>query len=105
MNNSLFQDLARIIDQGKNQLVKQVSTITLVYWQVGKRINENVLNNQRAEYGKEIVSPVATQLEKQYGRGFAEKNLRRMMKFADTFSDIEIVATIELVALCRIIAH
>jgi predicted nuclease of restriction endonuclease-like (RecB) superfamily len=95
MDNSLFQDLAQIIDQGKNHLAKQVnSTITLVYWQVGKRINDDVLNNQRAEYGKEIVSPVATQLEKQYGRGFAEKNLRRMMKFADTFSDIEIVATL-----------
>jgi len=38
MDNSLFQDLARIIDQGKNHLAKQVkSTITVVYWQVGKK--------------------------------------------------------------------
>jgi len=92
MDNSLFQDLARIIDQGKNQLAKQVnSTITLVYWQVGKRINEDVLNNQRAEYGKEIVSPVATQLASKYGKSFELRNLRRMMQFAEEFPDFEIV--------------
>ena len=92
MDSSLFQDLARIIDQGKTQLERQVnSTITLVYWQVGKRINENVLNNQRAEYGKEIVLPVATQLVSKYGRSFEVKNLRRMMQFAEQFTDFEIV--------------
>jgi len=59
----LFHDLAHIIEQGKNQLVKQVnSSITLVYWQVGKKINEHILNNQRAEYAKENVSTVSTQL-------------------------------------------
>src|ERR1035437_830118 len=93
MDNSLFQDLAQIIDQGKNHLAKQVnSTITLVYWQVGKRINEDVLNNQRAEYGKQIVPTVSVQLEKHYGRQFTEKNLRRMMRFAEVFPDFEIVA-------------
>lgn len=97
MNNKieskLFTDLAQIIEQGKNQLVKQVnSTITMVYWQVGKRINEDVLNNQRAEYGKQIVPTVSAQLEKQYGRQFTEKNLRRMMRFAEVFPDFEIVA-------------
>lgn len=97
MNNDveikLFTDLAQIIEQGKNQLVKQVnSTITLVYWQVGKRINDDVLFNQRAEYGKQIVPTVSAQLEKQYGRQFTEKNLRRMMRFAEVFPDFEIVA-------------
>jgi hypothetical protein len=97
MNNEietkLFADLAQIIEQGKNQLVKQVnSTITMVYWQVGKRINEDVLYNQRAEYGKQIVPTVSAQLEKQYGRQFTEKNLRRMMRFAEVFHDFEIVA-------------
>ena len=47
----LFQDLARIIDQGKNEVTRQVnSTIAIVFWQVGYRINTHILNNQRAEY-------------------------------------------------------
>ncbi len=49
-DNSLFQDLAKIIEQGKKQVAVQVnSTLTITYWQVGKRINEDVLQNQRAD--------------------------------------------------------
>ena len=88
----LFHDLAHIIEQGKNQLVKQVnSSITLVYWQVGKKINEHILNNQRAEYAKEIVSTVSTQLKHVYGKSFEERNLRRMMQFSELFTDFETV--------------
>ncbi|MEK7720519.1 MAG: PDDEXK nuclease domain-containing protein [Bacteroidota bacterium] len=88
----LFQDLVQIIEQGKTQLAKQVnSTIALVYWHIGKRINEHVLDNKRAEYGKKIVSPLATQLVSKYGRSFEVKNLRRMMQFAEQFTDFEIV--------------
>jgi len=73
----LFQDLVQIIKQGKNQLAKQVnSTIALVYWHIGKRINEHVLDNKRAEYGKKILSPVATKLATMFGRSFEERNLR-----------------------------
>jgi predicted nuclease of restriction endonuclease-like (RecB) superfamily len=96
MNNEietkLFADLAQIIEQGKAQLVKHVnSTITVVFWQVGKRINEDVLYNQRAEYAKEIVATVSAQLVSKYGRSFEIKNLRRMMQFANQFTDFEIV--------------
>jgi hypothetical protein len=34
----------------------------MLFWQIGKRINENILQNKRADYGKQIVSPAATQL-------------------------------------------
>lgn len=66
----------------------------MVYWQVGKRINEEVLQNERAEYGKEIVKTLSAQLVKQYGRSFEAKNLRRMMQFANQFPDIKIVVTL-----------
>jgi predicted nuclease of restriction endonuclease-like (RecB) superfamily len=92
---SLFQDLALIIDQGKNHLAKQVNgTIAVVFWQVGYKINKHILNNQRAEYGKEIVSPLATQLAAKYGRSFELRNLRRMMQFAEQFADFEIVVSL-----------
>jgi len=92
IKNILFQDLAQIIEQGKKQVVAKVnSTITLVYWQVGNRINTELLHNERAEYAKEVVSIVAEQLAMKYGNSFAEKNLRRMIQFAKEFSDFEIV--------------
>lgn len=91
----LLSDLAQIIEQGKKQLVSQVnSVLTLTYWHVGKKINEHILNNQRAEYGKEILIPVATQLVERFGKSFEVKNVYRMMQFADIFPDLEIVVTL-----------
>ena len=58
---------------------------TLLFWQVGKAVNEGVLNNERADYGKQIVSRLATRLEKKYGRSFEPRTLRRMMQFAEQF--------------------
>lgn len=93
--HQLFQDLSHLIDQGKQQLAAQVnSTMTLVFWQVGKRINEEVLKHQRAAYGKEIVVSIAAQLSQQYGRSFEARNLRRMMQFATIFPDLQIVTTL-----------
>ena len=88
----LFSDLAQIIEQGKKQVVAQVnSVLTLTYWHVGKKINEHILNNERAEYGKEVISPIALRLVEKFGRSFDLKNLYRMMQFAEVFPEIEIV--------------
>ncbi len=65
--------------------------MTLLFWRVGNRINQEILGNQRAEYGKRIVPTVSAQLEKAYGRNFTEKNVRRMLKFAEQFTDFNIV--------------
>ena len=60
---------------------------------IGERINREVLENQRAEYGKQIVASVARQLREEFGsKGFDEKNIRRMMQFANLFADEQIVA-------------
>ncbi|MBI9060149.1 MAG: DUF1016 family protein [Labilibaculum sp.] len=91
----LFTELAVLIEQSKKQVVAQVNSIlTLTYWQVGKKINEHVLKNKRAEYGKKIVSTLSPQLVEKFGKGFNEKNLRRMVQFADVFNDFEIVVTL-----------
>jgi len=92
LDNQLFSELSQIIEQGKNEVARQVnSTRTLVYWQVGKKINEHILNNQRAEYAGEIVSTLSTQLKKNFGKSFELRNLRRMMQFCEVFPDVEIV--------------
>jgi hypothetical protein len=50
-----------------------------------------VLRDARASYGEQIVSSLSKQLEK-YGRGFSEKNLRHMLRFAETFPEAQIVS-------------
>jgi predicted nuclease of restriction endonuclease-like (RecB) superfamily len=55
------------------------------------RINNEILRNKRADYGKQIVSTLSTQLKDKYGRNFELGNLRRMIQFAEQFPDIQIV--------------
>ena len=89
----LLAELSHLIERSKNFVVVQANSVmTMLFWNVGKRINEDVLQNKRADYGRKIVATVATFLTERYGNNFEKTNLTRMMKFAQTFPDIEIVA-------------
>ena len=93
IKTDLLQDLRHIIDAGRTRVAVQVnSTLILVYWQVGKRIRADILQNQRAEYGKEVIVSLAADLVRLYGKSFEQKNLRRMIQFAEIFPELEIVA-------------
>ena len=91
---SLIQDLRQIIEQARGHVAATANYAqTMMYWHIGERINREVLSNQRAEYGKQIVASVARQLQEEYGKkGFEERTIRRMMKFAQMFPDIQIVS-------------
>ena len=93
---SLITDLRQIIEQARGHVAATANyALSIMYWQIGKRINTEVLDNKRAEYGKQIVASVARQLREEYGsKGFDEKNIRRMMQFAQEFPDEQIVATL-----------
>ena len=91
----LINDLISLIEEGKTQLAYVANTtLTLTHWRIGKRINVDVLDNKRAEYGKRIVVSVARQLTLRYSKSYEEKNLRRIMQSAQVFEDEQIVATL-----------
>lgn len=94
-HQNLFSEVSALIEQSRSMVAVQAnSTLTLLFWKIGQRINENVLQNKRADYGKQIVVTLSRQLTEKYGRNFEEKNLRRMLQFAEQFQDDEIVATL-----------
>ena len=91
----LLADLFHIVDEVKQKVAATVNTgITLMYWHIGERINKDVLHDERAEYGKQIVSTVSTKLTERYGSDFTPRNVRRMMQFARLFPDLQIVSTL-----------
>ena len=95
INKQIINDVKTLIIQSKEQISVSVnSTITLLYWEVGNRINIEVLNESRAEYGKNIVALLSKQLINEFGTSFSEKNLRRMMQFASIFNEKEIVVSL-----------
>ena len=90
----LLGDLRKIIDTARSHVAVTANyELTAMYWHIGDRINRDVLNNERAEYGKQIVATVARQLQEEYGtNGFEERTIRRMMQFALQFPDFQIVS-------------
>ena len=64
--DKLFTDLADIIESRKQVMFRQANSgAVLMFWEVGTRINEEILRNERAEYGKQIVVTVSRQLEEE----------------------------------------
>ncbi len=91
----LLDDLRRMIEETRQSVAATVNAaLTLLYWRVGKRINDEILKGERAEYGKEILATLSHKLVSDYGNGFGEKNLRRMVQFAEVFPDERIVVSL-----------
>lgn len=94
-STSLLADIRALIEQAQQQTVVAVNAgLTLMYWRIGQRIHAEVLGGERAAYGEQIVATLSRQLVSEYGRGFAEKNLRRMVQFAQAYPDEAIVVTL-----------
>lgn len=94
-NIELLSDLRQLIDEAKHTAAVAVNiALTRLYWQIGKRIRDEILGQARAEYGKEILSTLSTELIPLYGRGFSARSLWRMVKFAEVFPDESILATL-----------
>lgn len=69
----------------------KISSITLLYWSIGKRINQEVLNFNRAEYGKQVVDTLSKQLTAEYGNGWSKRQLHHCLRITEIFPQIEIV--------------
>jgi len=93
--NVLFERVSIIIENRKLRAQTLVnSEVTLMFWEVGQYVNSVVFTEKRASYGKQIVATLSPQLQEKYGSSFELTNLRRMMRFAERFTDYEIVATL-----------
>jgi predicted nuclease of restriction endonuclease-like (RecB) superfamily len=94
-SRDLLNEIRSLIEDARRQTAAAVNFgLTALYWRIGNRILREVLGNERATYGEQIVATLSRQLVSEFGRGFADKNLRRMMQFAEAFPDEEIVATL-----------
>jgi hypothetical protein len=92
---SLLTELRDLIVDARQRVAREVnSALVLLYWQIGARIRKDILQEQRAEYGQEIVPTLSAQLAPEFGQGFSKSNLLRMIQFAEAFPQQEIVATV-----------
>ena len=94
-NSDLLIEVTHLVHQAKQRAAVAVnSEITLLYWQVGRRIHQEVLGGERADYGKQVITSLSRTLTAQFGRGWSKRNLAQMVRFAETFHDSQIVQTL-----------
>lgn len=97
LDNKLIEDIRYLIQESKRNVSIAVNTeLTRLYWNIGKRINLEILQNERGDYGKQILPTLSAELRREFGKGFSERNLYRMVKFYNCFSDDIILKTISL---------
>lgn len=100
-SKALVNDLKTLIQQAKEKVANSVqSTLVILNWNIGTRINKDTLDDERGEYGKKIVENIANELTQLYGRGFTRDNLFRMFQFAKTFLDFSVVLSFRSETYC-----
>ncbi len=91
-HNQLLVSIKELIEQSRQQIAISVNaSMSMLYWQIGEQIKIEVLQNSKAEYGKQIVQTLSAQLMQEYGSGFSKRNIFNMIRFAEIFPDEQII--------------
>jgi predicted nuclease of restriction endonuclease-like (RecB) superfamily len=94
-SNGLYVEVRQLILHSREQTAQAVNAaLTMTYWHIGNRVHHEILKSKRAGYGEEVVSALARQLESEFGTSFGEKNLRRMIQFAEIYPEQSIVVSL-----------
>ena len=87
--NNLFDRVVSILEQARSNVVRAVNNnMVIAYWLIGREIVEEIQGgDERAEYGKQVIEQLSTELNHKYGRGFSTTNLRYFRTFYTVYSD------------------
>lgn len=92
---NLLADVRTLIQQARDATARAVnSALVLLYWSIGDRIRRDILKEKRADYGKQIVGELSRQLAAEFGKGFTDDNLFRMIQLSEEFPNHEIVGAL-----------
>jgi predicted nuclease of restriction endonuclease-like (RecB) superfamily len=91
----LLNSIIGLIDLTRHVVAKTVNQeLTLLYWNIGKTINDEILKNDRADYGKKLIPTLSLALTDKYGVGFNKRNLQSFIKLNTVIEDITILHTV-----------
>jgi len=93
--DQLFSRIATLIQESKQRVSISINAeLTMLYWNIGKHIKTEILNNEKAEYGKEILLTLSQKLTKNFGTGWSVRQLQYCLRSADIFPDERIMHTL-----------
>jgi DUF1016 N-terminal domain len=76
--NTMRAGIVEVLQAVRVAAARNVNSImTAAYWEIGRRIvHSEQRGESRADYGKRLIKQLATDLSKQFGRGFGSTNLK-----------------------------
>ena len=92
---TLLSDLRGLVGAARARAAANInSELVMLYWAMGRRIRQDVLHDERGEYGQRIVTQLAQALVAEFGRGYSRPTLFRMLQFAALYPDESTVSTL-----------
>ena len=83
---NIYQDIRSKIISAREKMIKHIdTTMTEVYWYVGKITYELSENSTKASYGKKVIDALSIKLSREFGSGFSPVSIRRMRKFYELY--------------------
>lgn len=93
--NPLSGKVTNLIDSAQRYVQKTINSgMIILYWQIGKTIQEEFVLYEKAEYGERVIKNLGFELFNLYGRGYGYRNLLRMLSFYKSMPDQEMVTTL-----------
>ena len=94
-NTPLFTQIQTLIANARTRVATVVNQeLVTLYWAIGQHIRQDILNANRAEYGKPVIVTLSAQLTLEYGKGWSERQLHYCVQLADVFPDKNILHTV-----------
>lgn len=82
IDDEFYDHIKEILTSARNKVYSAAnSAMVHAYWNIGKSIVEQQGNDNRAEYGKQLIEELSARLTCDFGKGFTPTNLRYMRQF------------------------
>ncbi len=92
--NIIYKDIKEKVINARSKMLKQIdTTMTEVYWYVGKITSELYKKSNDGTYGKRIIEALSNKLTNEFGNGFSAVSIRRMRRFYEYYPNWSTVST------------
>ena len=93
--SELFGHIAILIHESRQHVAIAVNAeLTMLHWNIGKHIKTHILQNQKAEYGEQIIATLSHKLTTDFGKGWSKQQLWNCLYIVETFPDFQIISTL-----------
>ena len=83
---NFYENIKKIMNESRTHIVTYVNTTMLfTYWNIGKMIVEEQGGSSKAKYGDKLIVELSKQMTFDFGKGFDERNIRKMRQFYLSF--------------------